>query len=1325
MKKNFNNLWKGLLILSCCLFIANATFAQQWGTWCYKDYTSSGTYTFKVPTGCTKVYFEAVGGGGAGGFVKSDGEGAHEGDIQNYYKVSGGGGGGAYGRSATIESGLGEGETFTITVGRGGRNTASRVTHAEYMDDCTISFAHDVACLAPSAWNNHNLYKKFYHGFYIDVDWDNLSNSETYEWPFYKNRVQYDGGTSSVKRNTGGAMILEAYGGKTCMGENNTSGGAGGAAGGAGLIHARGGSGGNAAGDCGTWWGRISSGGGGAAGHPGDYSTQSPDHRTEAYCDAEEGFGRGGTGYPPFYGYGGEGTSDWAWDADSHNGRQGDPGQTYGGGGGGSKIGTTSFARGGDGANGIVRVWFYIEERAISIVPTASPATITGSGTSFISAGLSNQLVESGMYNTEYSWNNGNTSSTFTTPTLSGDATYCVTATNTCTYATNWSACKATVNKCVTVKVNPIDPGAIKVDESTWVCNPGDTVVTILNDVDPITGSGDCIWQYSTDDANWSLIPGANAWQYTASATGYYRRGYSEGSIGPLFTNSVHITHPSDIHPGTIKDASNGTSTSVCTGSNVSLNLSYTGMGPGTYNVKWQTSPDKINWTTVGTASSLALNYTGITDTTYVRYLCVYSSSCNVPSNNIYAIYVWDLPEVKSIAAPTDLCPGKTSYTVTATVTEGDATINTYNWTGVGVSGSSATGTITPSLPNCNTKYDYCLKVTDTHGCQSEQKCGTFTTENPTWSLSTSTINVIGTSDGSCNFSIPSSTILTEALNNVLTSTCGNAATLSNINPAVGSGPITGPTTVTATATDMCGVTHTDFSFTVVKPAVATVTVAPTSAVEQYLCPGEVTTIGVITDAENPTFAWTPSSLGTGQYATTIAYTGEDVTVHTDNYSVEVTDKYGCKSHGDVDIYTTPKAYISDKTYEICTPASATFTPESTDKVPAGIDGTFTYTTTYTWTITSNTGVTGATEGTNESNFTTGTLTNTTLSTQTVTYSVIPTTATNDGGYDATSCSGDAFTVTVEVKPSITTAGAITDFDDADIIITLWYGACDTLYDVTAPTYTNNTDLSVILSNDQASANNGPIMGRIAPGVHEIEWKLTDECGNEVTYTKKYIVRYPNCGDADPNYTEPYIVKDVDNFEYHTVRIGCECWTASNLRTVTGAANSSVYNSPDYPNETENEEKFGRLYSWYTAVNVPENDNSATPTVSTAAESNYNYVRGICPEGWAIPNSYNLSSMVSIAGGADAVKSSSNLYWLPGAEGTDASGFGARGAGYYDPSIDRYVNLMGETYFWSYESSSSFMAKCGVITYYCPQLMIEEKLKGMGYSIRCIRRENP
>ncbi len=833
------------------------------------------------------------------------------------------------------------------------------------------------------------------------------------------------------------------------------------------------------------------------------------------------------------------------------------------------------------------------------------------------------------------------------------------------------------------------------------------------------TTSGRYLWQSSSDNSSWTNIDGApNDKYYTVTATGYYRRGYAVNGCTTVYTNSVQVTRPSDIDPGMVKDAGGGSTTNICSGGNVSVNL----VANTTYpNITWQKSTDGNNWTPAGSVTPFAIN--GITTTTYVRYVVNYTSTCEVPSNNHYTFNVWENPVVNSIAEPNDKCPGKTSYEVTADVTAGSNSTLTYHWKGA--TGSGNVGTVAATLPNCNTTYYDTLYVTDGNNCISNTKTNTFTTENPTWSLGTIS-SVTAVSDGSCNFSVPSLTTLTDTVNSALNSTCGNAATLSNLSLAVGD-PITATTTMTVDATDMCGVAHTGVEITVVKPDAPTVNI---TTAEQYLCPGETTKLTTNVTAEEPTYEWTPASLGTEDTARTIAYTGEDVNVHPDTFKVKVTDKYGCEKIGEIVIYTTPKAYIANQEHTVCTPNSVTFAAATGDKIPAASTtigtNTFTSTTTYSWTIVSNTGVTGASAATDQANFTTGTLTNGELTTQTVIYSVTPTTVTSFSGSEVTSCDGDAFTVTVNVKPTITTTGAIDPFDDADVIITLWYGACDTLYYVNAPAYTNNTDLTDVLSNNKATVNEGTtLLGRIAPGEYTIIWTVTDECGNHVDFPKKYIVRYPNCGDADPNYTEPYIAVDADGNEYHTVRIGCECWTASNLKTVTGAPNSMVYKCNDYPNETENEEKFGRLYTWYTAVNVPEGDNTTEPTVSIAAYSTYPYVHGICPTGWAIPSTENFTSMVGIAGGVNAVKSSSDLYWLPGAEGNDASGFGARGAGYYDSSAERFMNLMGETYFWTYETSSSYGGKCAVISYYCPELLIQDKLKGMGYSIRCIRRENP
>lgn len=864
--------------------------------------------------------------------------------------------------------------------------------------------------------------------------------------------------------------------------------------------------------------------------------------------------------------------------------------------------------------------------------------------------------------------------------------------------------------------------GAISAEN--WVCtvssppSPSDTSCIIISTTDASSSvGGTYLWQSSPDHSTWTTIPNTNSKQYTATATGYYRRGYAVSGCTTVYTDYVQVTRPSNIDPGTLKDGDNKIEKEVCAGGSVNVTLSKTYSG----NVQWQTSTDKVNWTNVSTASTYTISVTSATTTTYVRYIVNYTPTCDIPSNNIYTVTVNPLPVVNSITAPTDKCPGQSSYTVSANLNYTNDIVS-YTWTNA--TGTGATATITPTLPNCGTTYTYYLKVTDNKGCESAVQDGSFTTESPTMSFGT--IGNVTAAGTNCVFTVPALEVLTDSVNKALTSTCGNTVTLDNfINYAPGD-EITSTTDVTATATDMCGNTQ-QVTIRVVKPDAPKVSI---TAAKQYLCPGETTKLSTNVTAEEPSYAWDPTSLGTKDTAITIAYTTEDKNVHADRYSVKVTDKYGCEVADTIDIYTTPKAYIANQTHTVCTPNSVTFAAATGDKIPATSTtiGTynFTSTTTYSWTITSNTGVTGASAGTDQANFTTGTLTNGELTTQTVVYTVVPKTTTTLGGTEVSSCEGDAFTVTVNVKPTITTAGAIDPFDDVDVIIILWYGACDTLYYVNAPAYTNNTDLTDVLSNNKATVNEGTtLLGRIAPGEYTIIWTVTDECGNHVDFPKKYIVRYPNCGDADPNYTEPYYAVDADDNVYHTVRIGCECWTASNLKTVTGAPNSMVYKCNDYPNETENEEKYGRLYTWYTAVNVPEGDNTTEPTVSTAAYSTYPYVHGICPTGWAIPSTDNFNSMVNIAGGVNAVKSSSNLYWLPGAEGNDASGFGARGAGYYDSSAERFMNLMGETYFWTYETSSSYGGKCAVISYYCPELLIQDKLKGMGYSIRCIRRENP
>jgi uncharacterized protein (TIGR02145 family) len=119
------------------------------------------------------------------------------------------------------------------------------------------------------------------------------------------------------------------------------------------------------------------------------------------------------------------------------------------------------------------------------------------------------------------------------------------------------------------------------------------------------------------------------------------------------------------------------------------------------------------------------------------------------------------------------------------------------------------------------------------------------------------------------------------------------------------------------------------------------------------------------------------------------------------------------------------------------------------------------------------------------------------------------------------------------------------------------------------------------------------------------------------------------------------------------------------------------------------------------------------------------YVKGICPDGWAMPTSAQYDDLWRNGYGTSGVKDKDAQYWLPGYAGTDPNCyFNARGAGYYDPTTGRYYNLLGDTYFWTGESApDSAMGQCSVITHTCPDIVSQEQLKVRGQSVRCVQKK--
>lgn len=850
-----------------------------------------------------------------------------------------------------------------------------------------------------------------------------------------------------------------------------------------------------------------------------------------------------------------------------------------------------------------------------------------------------------------------------------------------------------------------VEAGEIVKEE--WICNATDTTIVLNNVTVATPEGGEYAWESSSDEgATWTAITGANAAQYTvANVSGMFRRSYTTEHCPAVYSNTVSVVRPGDIDPGTISvEGSSDLTFKVCKGSDFSKNLT----ANTSYTVVWQISNDKVTWTDV-TSSVSPLELTGLTEDTYVRYLVDYTATCQVPSNSILTVKSVSKPVIDALADPTDLCPGLASYDVTATVTS-EAEVVAYNWSGVD-SYNNSTATIAAAAPACGHTYAYGLRVVDANGCVSDTAMHSFTTLDPTsLVIADVTVDAPETGMATCTFVVPDFMAYADLFAAAVTtgSTCGLNVTAQSV--AKETVLALGETkNVVVTVEDACGNTA-NVNVAVVAPSALTLTLTADNTV---ICAGEQATLtaeAVVGTGVTVQYTWNPeSSLADGSAENikkTVVPTTYPTTTSTVTYSVQAVASNGCIGNASVDVTTLPAVNtVADQSDSLCAPEGFAFQPTGTPE-----------NTTYTWTVKDNTDNTNnaADETTPNAKFQIASLTNTTLASQTVVYEVTPSTATTFGGNDY-SCTGTTFDVTLVTKPSIETSGAITDFANQDVNITLWYGACDTLYSVVAPSYTNNISEyngKIVLSNNRSTANEGAILGRIAPGTHTIVWRLTDPCGNYVEYTQNVIVEYPACGTG-------VTVTDADGNTYETVRVGCECWTKSNLRTTTGATFANVYTAAEVP--AVDEATFGLLYTWYSAMGVAENDNTAVPTVLNATGSNYPYVQGICPEGWAVPSA---AAYQQIAADANALKSTDAAAWLPGSSATNATGFTAAGAGYYDASSERYVNMLGETYFWSAETTSVVNGTCCVLTQTCPQGIITDKFKGQGFSVRCVKRNN-
>ena len=206
-----------------------------------------------------------------------------------------------------------------------------------------------------------------------------------------------------------------------------------------------------------------------------------------------------------------------------------------------------------------------------------------------------------------------------------------------------------------------------------------------------------------------------------------------------------------------------------------------------------------------------------------------------------------------------------------------------------------------------------------------------------------------------------------------------------------------------------------------------------------------------------------------------------------------------------------------------------------------------------------------------------------------------------------------------------------------------------------------------------------------------------------------------------------------DGQTYKTVKIGTQTWMAENLNYAyigfpyKYEKNNEEYISDSaswcYVNDAANCAKYGRLYTWAAAM-----DSVGTWTANGKGCGSYGtcepegMVRGVCPEGWHMPDSTEWETLFIAVGGQSIagkmLKSTSG--WNNSGNGTDAFGFSSLPVG--DWTNDGYFGVDNfSTTFWSASEYKTLSAYSIYLYYSENNANLFFLDKRAGFSVRCVK----
>jgi uncharacterized protein (TIGR02145 family) len=215
-------------------------------------------------------------------------------------------------------------------------------------------------------------------------------------------------------------------------------------------------------------------------------------------------------------------------------------------------------------------------------------------------------------------------------------------------------------------------------------------------------------------------------------------------------------------------------------------------------------------------------------------------------------------------------------------------------------------------------------------------------------------------------------------------------------------------------------------------------------------------------------------------------------------------------------------------------------------------------------------------------------------------------------------------------------------------------------------------------------------------------------------------------------------VSDIDGNNYEWIGIGGQAWMTENLKTTKYADGTNIPTVVDNDDSGDSSDEWAALennnsakaYCWYNDDSGNKDLYGAyyTHAAATNGNSSGNFVQGVCPDGWHIPNDAEWKELVIFVSydgheGNEGSALKATNGWNNDGNGTDIYGFSALPGGYRYHGLPCEYNRAGEQGRWwsSTEGNSNEVGHNITMVYNWTNVELGDYFKSAGYSVRCVR----